>query len=89
MVASAIYTIHETRSRIVDTAWRTGAGPGRVVGNRLGGVSLHTHITRETARKFRICIEVESVPLVAVGWGVFSRQVIEIGIAEGEGIALV
>src|SRR5258708_3210903 len=89
VVAPAVDAAHEASFGIGYAARRAAGVHDELVGDRLCRVSLHPYVTRETARQFRVGIEVESVSLITVRRGIFSREIIEISIAEAERIPLI
>src|ERR1700730_4172715 len=89
MITAAIDAVDKPSVGVGDAARRAAGSEVGNVGDGLSGMRLHAHVGVKTPREIGDGVEIELVALVAVGVGVFRGEVMKIGVAEGERIALV
>lgn len=89
VISPAVDTIHEPGCRIVEAARGSSPRPVGVVSFGLGGVLLNAEVAVDTKREIAHSVGVEFVALIAIGERIFCLQIVEVGVTEREGIALV
>src|SRR5437016_7393705 len=86
--AWASANLHPMRSLCI-AAERPGAGGIGIGAIGLPRVRLHSHVNSHLPRQFGVCDEIEFMFFVAVGIGIFLREIVEVIIVEAERIPFV